>query len=69
MKKINTLASDCTTYSKEFYENTELSLAERINLIIREAEEKYEIQPVMELLDGGRRVRIDIINRYSHNLS
>ncbi|MBF6654766.1 hypothetical protein C3B48_03680 [Flavobacterium columnare] len=68
MKKINTLDSDCTTYSKEFYENTELSLAERINLIIREAEEKYEIQPVMELLDGGRRVKIEILNKTIHNL-
>lgn len=64
----DTMKSDVTTYSQKEYSEMEKSLADKINLLIKEIETKYNVQPLIDTIDSKTRVEVFILNKGMHHL-
>jgi hypothetical protein len=68
MKKCtDVLQSDVDTFTKEQYQQMEQELADKINQLIKETEDKYCVSPFIEPLNPPRRVSVFIVNKATHN--
>lgn len=63
----NLLENDVDSYTKEQYEQMEKELADKINQLIKETENKYCVQPMLETKENKRRTDIFIYNKAIHN--
>lgn len=67
MKCIGTMQSDATTYTETEYNKMEQELQNKINLLIEETENKYCVQPMIEVESPKTRVKIFILNKAMDN--
>ena len=63
----NLLQNDVDSYTEEQYEQMEKELAEKINRLIEETENKYCVLPQIETKENRRKVNICIMNKGIHN--
>jgi len=63
----NLLENDVDSYTKEQYEQMEKELADKINKLMKETEDKYCVQPMLETRNSKTRTDIFIINKAIHN--
>lgn len=65
------LENDVDSYTKEQYAEMEKDLAEKINQVIEEIENKYCIYPTLEITESKNRLKptdIFIFNKSVHNI-
>lgn len=67
MKCIDTMQSDVTTYTEAEYNKMEQELQDKINFLIEEVENKYCVQPMVEVEAPKTRVKIFILNKAMDN--
>ena len=66
----NLLENDVDSYTEEQYAKMEKELVENINRVIKETENKYCVQPILETVQNKKRLvptDVFILNKSVHN--